>query len=102
VDNLSDILNQFILFYLFSPKIKKYLGETMEPIILFRKGLEEEGEIETAQEYFPVVFNRTKCKDNFVICRYSALPFHKELEEDLAFSDIPQGKPWGFGYATLR
>ena len=55
----------------------------MEPIILFRGSLAEEGELESAQKFFDVKTQRASCKDAFIIPRYSYLPFAKELEEDL-------------------
>jgi len=55
----------------------------MEPIILFRKGMESEGELEIARKYFRVTEHRTECCDHLVIPRYSALPYYRELEQDL-------------------
>lgn len=57
------------------------------PVILFRKGIQEEGEVETASKYFKVVTNRTLCKDQLVIGRFSVLPFYRELEKDLQFNN---------------
>jgi len=51
--------------------------------ILFRKsGFEDEFKI--ASKYFPCIERRTEVlPNNLVIARYSALPFYKELEEDV-------------------
>lgn len=57
----------------------------MEPVILFRNSFVVEDEFEVAKQCLPVVENRALCKDNFVICRYSSLPYYKELEQDLAY-----------------
>jgi len=56
-----------------------------ESIILFRRGNEEENEFNVAEKYFHVIENRTLCMNNMVICRYSALPFYAELEQDLKY-----------------
>jgi hypothetical protein len=56
----------------------------MNPIVLFRKGLQEEGEFESCSRYFPVIELRTECPaDSTVIARYSCLPYYRELEKDL-------------------
>jgi hypothetical protein len=56
----------------------------MKPIILFRESLAEHEELEAAARYFPVVTRRTAVPaDSLVIPRYSALPFNKELEDDI-------------------
>ena len=56
----------------------------MKPIVLFRGSLAETGELEIARKYFSVYEHRTLCqKNDFVICRYSYLPYAKELEDDL-------------------
>lgn len=56
----------------------------MSNIIYFRSSLAEENELQIAKKYFKCVDNRTKVeKGDFVICRYSAVPFYKELEEDI-------------------
>lgn len=51
--------------------------------ILFRKSLAEEDEFAVAQKYFDVVEHRTEIKGGQVLCRYSSLPYHKELEQDI-------------------
>ena len=51
--------------------------------ILFRESLAEPNELESAQKYFDVVHNRTNCKNELVIGRYSCLPYYLELEKDL-------------------
>ena len=58
----------------------------MQPAILFRKAIRDEQEGEIAAKYFPITYNRTTCKDQLVIGRYSCLPYYKELEEDLQFN----------------
>lgn len=59
----------------------------MNPVILFRKSLDEEGEFEIAKEICgeaSIFEYRSQIpKDSLVICRYSALPFYKELEKEL-------------------
>jgi len=56
----------------------------MDPIILFRDGNDYPGEFEIAQKYFQCVPNRAKIPPGkLVICRYSALPYYKELEADV-------------------
>jgi hypothetical protein len=58
----------------------------MEPIIYFRNStnLEFEEEREVAKNYFEVVDRRTAIPPNrLVIPRYSALPYNKELCEDI-------------------
>lgn len=55
--------------------------------ILFRKGLEEEGELEAAKLYFDVYESRSILPSNSIIIpRYSALPFYSELETDVTNS----------------
>lgn len=52
--------------------------------ILFRKSLAEEGEYAIAKKYFDVIESRSLVKeDDNIICRYSALPYYKELEQDV-------------------
>lgn len=55
-----------------------------DAVILFRKGIAEEGEFEAAKRHFNVVERRTNCSNAYVIPRYSALPYYLELEDDLA------------------
>lgn len=56
----------------------------MNPVILFRKNEAVEEEFEVAKRFFPVVEHRSDIPTNsLVICRYSALPFNKELEYDV-------------------
>lgn len=52
--------------------------------ILFRKSLAEEGECEVAKRYFDVIESRSLIQPgDFIICRYSALPYYQELEQDI-------------------
>lgn len=54
--------------------------------MLFRKGIDHEHEVEfeVAKTYFHIAERRSLCPPNsLVVCRYSALPFYKELEDDL-------------------
>ncbi len=53
--------------------------------VYFRKSPEELEEFAECSKYFHTVHNRTLLNktDKTVICRYSALPFNKELEDDL-------------------
>lgn len=56
----------------------------MKPIILFRKSLAEENELEIAKKYFIVEESRMNLPfNNLIIPRYSALPYYKELEYDV-------------------
>ena len=51
-----------------------------------RNSLAEQEELYAAKKYFEVVEQRTHIKSNcLVIPRYSALPFYKELEEDIKY-----------------
>lgn len=62
----------------------------MIPVILFRKSLEEESEFSCAQEIWGdnLLEYRSQVPENsIVICRYSALPFYKELEDELALKN---------------
>lgn len=55
----------------------------MTPVILFRPDSNTEEELKIAEKYFPVYTSRTKIPSNsFIIPRYSALPYYKELETD--------------------
>ena len=58
----------------------------MEPVILFRPDFTNEQELDVAKKYLPVVTRRSCCKDQLVICRYSALPYYSELQQDLKFN----------------
>jgi hypothetical protein len=54
--------------------------------ILFRKGRElmDETELSFASKYFECLSQRSLVKqDDFVVCRYSCLPYYKELETDV-------------------
>lgn len=52
--------------------------------ILFRKGLEEEGEFDAASKYFDVVEYRSTISPNsLIIGRYSVLPYYSELEKEI-------------------
>jgi len=56
----------------------------MKPVILFRKDQDSEEECKIARKYFDVYTQRCAIPVNrLVIPRYSALPFHQELENDL-------------------
>lgn len=57
----------------------------MKSHILFRSGdLDGEDELEIAKKYFPCSRYRSHVPgDSLIIARYSALPFYKELVEDL-------------------
>jgi hypothetical protein len=62
---------------------------THQPIILFRKSLSEEGELEVCHQYFNVVEHRSEVPANsLVIGRYSTLPYYDELEKDLSHSRL--------------
>jgi hypothetical protein len=54
------------------------------PVVYFRGSLAEQEELDAAAEHFRVVLKRTDVKPGeLVIPRYSALPYNKELCEDL-------------------
>ena len=56
----------------------------MEPVILFRNGFSEQKELEICKKYFKTVKYRSEIPENsLVIPRYSALPYYKELEQDV-------------------
>ena len=56
----------------------------MNTKILFRKTLAEEGEFEIAKQYFDVIEARADIKEgDFIIGRYSVLPYFHELEKDI-------------------
>ncbi|MFA5024199.1 MAG: ATP-grasp domain-containing protein [Patescibacteria group bacterium] len=56
----------------------------MKPIILFRKSLAEEDELECAKKHFNVIESRVDIKQNqCIIGRYSVLPYYNELESDI-------------------
>lgn len=56
----------------------------MDKIILFREfNKETKEEIKIAEKYFPVSTSRVFLNNKIVIARYSALPFYRELENDL-------------------
>ena len=54
-----------------------------DPVILFRKSCEFEDERQVCQKYFRTLEQRTACRNQLVVARYSALPFYRELEVDL-------------------
>ena len=54
--------------------------------VLFRVGREFE-EYEICRNYLPTTETRLDCKNCTVIARYSALPYYKELEDDLKYLD---------------
>lgn len=55
----------------------------METAVLFRRSREFEEEQRICQKYFRTLEQRTDCRNQLVIARYSALPFYRELEIDL-------------------
>lgn len=92
---------------------------SMKPVILFRSGLAEEGEMEAAGRHFDVVTQRAAIPpDRLVIPRYASLPYHAELEADVRLvgselintttqhrfvADIREWYPivrWGAAYAS--
>lgn len=57
----------------------------MTPVLLFRSDRSTEDELIAAKKYFPVVQQRALIpKGSLVIPRYSALPYYKELEQDVS------------------
>lgn len=56
----------------------------MKPVILFRKDLDSEAELEVAKKYITCVEYRSQVpSDSLVVGRYSVLPYYRELEVDL-------------------
>lgn len=56
----------------------------VEPVIYFRGALAEEREKDAAAKYFRLIERRTLVKPgDLVIPRYSAMPYNKELQEDV-------------------
>ncbi len=55
----------------------------MEPVVLLRQSLADEGESDVCGKYFNIVKSRMLCRDNLVIGRYSTLPYYSELAWDL-------------------
>lgn len=64
----------------------------MKPVIFYRRvndKYEDDKEIREAERFFEVVQQRSEVEPNSLcIGRYSTLPFHKELEVDLAHSQV--------------
>lgn len=57
---------------------------TKTPVVLFRKDRDNEEEFNICSNYFPTYQYRSDIpQDSLVICRYSCLPFYKELEYDV-------------------
>jgi len=55
-----------------------------KPMVLFRRSLVDEDELGIASRYFDVIERRTQIeRGRLVIPRYSALPFNRELEQDV-------------------
>lgn len=60
----------------------------MKPHVLFRNSIETESEFTACRLTLPTVQYRSEIPNNtLVIPRYSALPFYKELEDELALSN---------------
>lgn len=56
----------------------------MEPKILFRNSIDTRDEYDICKTVFPVLNYRSEIsKGDFIIPRYSALPFYRELEQDV-------------------
>jgi hypothetical protein len=55
-----------------------------EPIVLFRRGLAKENEVDICQRHFQTAYLRTQCQYSLVIGRYSCLPHYLELVQDLS------------------
>lgn len=56
----------------------------MQPVIYYRDSLADEKEINVLKTFFKSTTSRVGIKNKLCICRYSAYPFYKELEEDLS------------------
>lgn len=54
-----------------------------EPIVLYRMTEEFKEELGPCQRYFEVTDSRVGIRDRLVFCRYSCLPFYRELFRDL-------------------
>lgn len=54
-----------------------------KPVLLVRAEFVTKYELRFAEEHFPVVYNRSACRNRLVIGRYSVLPFYQEVEADL-------------------
>lgn len=61
----------------------------METSLLFRRGLDEEGEFEAATSIIDNVheYRSQIPENNLVFARYSVLPFYQELEQELALKN---------------
>ena len=61
--------------------------KAQNPVILFRGSLAEENELEIAKKHFPVIEQRSHITKDYdlVIPRYAALPYYKELEQDIEY-----------------
>ncbi len=58
----------------------------MRPIILYRNDVDWQNESESAKKYFETTNSRMKIKaGDLVIPRFSAVPFNKELEDDVNY-----------------
>jgi hypothetical protein len=58
----------------------------MKPVILYRDDLDWRQEADVVKKYFPCISSRMEIKHNdLVIPRFSALPFFKELENDVNY-----------------
>lgn len=56
----------------------------MKPVILYRPNSYDDPEMPVAQKHIPLVTQRAAIKsDSLVIPRYSALPFYRELDNDV-------------------
>lgn len=55
-------------------------------VVLFREDRDNHEEFEVCQKYFKTVRQRTECRNEVVIGRYSCLPYYQELELDLSYN----------------
>jgi hypothetical protein len=61
----------------------------MNTKILFRGSLTEEKELQAASKYFPIIDSRAKVsKGDFIIPRYSVVPFAKEFFDDMNYMGV--------------
>lgn len=65
----------------------KLVALKMKSKILFRYDRDTEEEFKIAKKYFDVTTSRMDIKNSLVVARYSALPFYKELCEDLEYNN---------------
>lgn len=67
----------------------------MNPVVLFRDTLAEEGELAVCHRHFHTYRSRMEIpRESLVVCRYSALPFYQEMETDIRLLDSRMINTW--------